>query len=353
MVRLTSLVNISRALHYRSIHRDNSESPFAVVGIFLLFILVVRTGSDLLMVKGMSTGTASIDYLQISNGLLTYIVLWGLFSGTLHLLRLLQSIPEDAFVHFTSQGLGFRKVYKRQILLRYPVHSICVLLILSVPFLVPSGDILYGTLFSLLIIGFMILAILVIARLPKNLIPRSVDIEHLQIFFLLLLVGLNPDVGNVHNKVVLLCQGKFISFGWAAPLLAVPVFILLVTMCLIFMSLLNRGKGVRTYSPQWPVLVRWYLRITGKIWFLMYLFGIPFILSDYVDVFLKKMITIIALVLSFLSFMIFRGLASGEIYKLWHRVSFDSKHKNLWIPVIVMAIILGIVPTVLYRYTLS
>jgi hypothetical protein len=328
----------------------NGDPRLGVVGVFLLFILVVRTAANLFLIRSLASGTAIIDTSQVSCVMLSYTAFWGCLGGAMHLLRLLKVIPKNAFINNRQQGRKFRKSFRRQILLCYPINYFSFIFIVSITFLIPSGDQIYFLGRSIIVLLSMMVAFIVLEMLPDGILPETRDLQIIEVLFLLFMVVLNPDIGNVGNKVVILSQGFLLPISGNLALIATPAAVLIILVAFILLVLIKRGERKVENRLRFPVLVLWYGRVIGRIWFILYLIVLPLIYSPYIGGQLKRILSVGTMIFGVFSVLLFKGISSVEVDSLWHRSVLKVEHRYLWLPVYSISVFLGSVPGVFFLF---
>jgi len=344
VVELISIRKISGNLHLRGINRLNGDPRLGILGVFLLFILVVRTAVNLYLIQSLAAGSVKIDASQVSGAILAYTALWGCLAGAMHMLRILKVIPKGVFINDRPPGITFRNTFRRQIILRYPVNYISLLLIVSSAFLIPSVGVLSFLVHGIVVFISMMVAFIVLEKLPDEIIPESQDLQFLEVIFLLFTVALNPDLVNKGNMVVIQSQGVPLPVNENTALIVIPVVVLILLIAFILLVLIKKGERKAVNHLSLPVLVLWYGRVIGKIWFVLYLIILPLFYSPYTGEPLKRMLSVGSLIWGVFSAVMFGGFSSLEVEARWNRSIFQAEHRRLWVPVFIVAIALGSVP---------
>ncbi len=328
MDSIISTGRLSRQLYRRGTHRLLGSRFLGSFGAFLTVLLLIRIAVNFYLVIYLSNRNASLDGLQIGSAHFILLSAYAVWVGSLSSLRVGLALPRLCFVTLAPHGKRFRWNFIRQIAFLRPIKIASLLIWLLTMLLFSIVCRTWHDIVARGLIVFLATSIGVIAvtALASRFALGRLEMQIIEIIYLLFLVVLNPDIGSFHNRVSIFFGGTYWSFSGIWELgSALGLIILLALLVLLLVGALSAVNKLFARQIALSPIERWYWRLLRmRLWVFLYAVVAPVLVSSTIAPAVKRWSMVLAILFGVATFAYFVAYCENELSEKW-RCSLSDK----------------------------
>jgi hypothetical protein len=343
---------ISRELYRRGTHRLLGNPFLGTLTAFLTMLFLIRIVANFYLAIDLSNKGSNIDAVQVASAHFVFLSAYAVWVGALSSLRISLALPQLCFIDFAPHGRRFRSNFMRRIACLRPMNiaSLSIMVFTIFVFSIICGSWHVVVVRGLIVLSSTLIGVIIVTTFASRSVLSRSEIQIMEIFYLLFLVALNPDIGSFDDRVSIFFGGIYCSFSSVRKLgSAVGLIVILALLMLLLVRVLSAMKNLFRLQISLSPMERWYWRFLRiRSWAFLYVVITPVFISSTISPSIKRWTLVLSILFGVASYLYFITHCDNTFHEKWRCSLSDRGNVRLITRSVLTHVVLMIIPVLGY-----